>query len=106
MALAIATPSRGYTPRSATNALKEIVGDHYEELFQVWDGRFRKAYGSLHPRLRELFERFLRCGDPHFGFIRLYCDSCGENRYVPHSCKVRGLWTPKLQLQLPDTPMM
>jgi len=91
MPTTLAQPTAGYIPRSSTDDLKAIVGDWYEELFEVWDERFRQTYGSLHPRLRELFERFLRCGDPHFGFIRLYCDGCGENRYVPHSCKARGL---------------
>ena len=85
----------GYRPRSATNDLKEIVEDSMEELFGVWDARFRERFGPLHPRTRSLLERFLRCGDLHFGFLRLRCDNpdCrhkGE-RLVPFSCKTRHL---------------
>ena len=60
-----AAAQASYQPRSATNELKEIVEDHYEELFNVWDAQFYKDLGPLHPRLKDLFERFLRCGDPH-----------------------------------------
>jgi hypothetical protein len=76
---------------AASNQLKEIVEDSMEELFRVWDDRFRDTLGPLHPRVRAVLERFLRCGDPHFGFLRLWCPKCGENRLVPHSCRGRGL---------------
>ena len=110
----------GYQPRSATNPLKEIVEENLDELFRVWDERFAATYGFLQARLRELFERFLRCGDPHYGFLRLVCTNaeCGENRYVPHSCKIRGLcpscgqkravaWAERLvEGVLPDLPYL
>ena len=44
-----------------------------EELLRVYDERFARAYGPLHPRVRDLMEACLRCGDPHFGFLRLRC---------------------------------
>ncbi len=85
----------GYTPRSYTNDLKDIARDHLEELFSVYDERFRSTYGPMHPRVRELLEAFLRCGDPHFGFLRVRCcnPSCDSKteRIVPFSCKSRGL---------------
>jgi len=79
----------GYRPRAPSNPLKEIVGEHLDELFGVWDERFLFTYGPLHPRMRELLESFLRCGDFHFGFLRLKCcnpkcDSRTE-RLVPFS---------------------
>jgi hypothetical protein len=84
-----------YRPRAATNDLKEIVEDSLEELFQVWDTRFLKEYGPLHPRIRYLCEAFLRCGDPHFGFLRVRCvnPACHkkEEKLVPFSCRTRGL---------------
>ena len=46
--------------------LKEIVEHSLEEVLRVWDDRFRETYGPLHPRVRDLCERFLRCGDLHF----------------------------------------
>lgn len=69
---AAATPPR-YQPRSATNDLKEIVEDSMEDLFGVWEERFEKDHGPLHRRLRGQLEAFLRCGDAHFGFLRLRC---------------------------------
>ena len=36
------------------------------------------------------FEAFLGCGILSKGFIRLVCDTCKVNRFVPFSCKKRG----------------
>jgi hypothetical protein len=84
-----------YRPRPASNSLKEILEDSLEELLRVYEERYRAIYGPLHPRVRELFERYLPCGDPHFGFLRLRClnPDCPKKaeRLVPFSCKTRGL---------------
>jgi len=88
-----ATPR--YRPRAASNALKEIVEDSLEELLRSWDARFAKDCGPLPRRLRGQLEAFLRCGDAHFGFLRLRCVSpeCTQKQelILPFSCKVRGL---------------
>jgi hypothetical protein len=95
MVTAAGVAQPGYRPRSPTNPLKQVVGDYYEELLKIYDARFASTYGALHPRLKDLFEEFLRCGDPHFGFLRLRClnPDCPEKgeRIVPFSCKGRGL---------------
>jgi hypothetical protein len=80
-----------YRPRAPTNPLKEQVEENLDALFRDWDSRFRKDHGPLHPRLRMLFEEYLKCGDPHFGFLRLRCPDCGEEKILPFSCKSRGL---------------
>jgi len=71
------------------------VEDSLEELFRVWNERFRESHGSLPARVRELFERFTRCGDLHFGFARLRCvnPDCREKTdlLVPFSRRSRGL---------------
>ena len=64
-----AAPARGYRPRSNTNALKAIVEEHLEEFLQVYDERFRTTYGPMHPRVRDLLEAYVRCGDLHSGFL-------------------------------------
>lgn len=74
-----------YRPRAPTNPLKEIVEDHLEELLEVYDERFFSTYGPLHPRVGELFESFLRCGDLHFGFLRMRCTDCGHEKLLPFS---------------------
>jgi hypothetical protein len=95
MSLPLREEAPRYRPRPASNALKEIVEDSMEELFRVWDDRFRESNGPLPARVRELFERFLRCGDLHFGFVRLRCVNreCTkkEERLVPYSCRSRGI---------------
>ncbi|MBI4583966.1 MAG: transposase zinc-binding domain-containing protein [Planctomycetes bacterium] len=95
MASSAQATSPGYQPRAASNPLKDIVNDSLEELFRVWDCRFRESHGPLPARVRLIFERFLRCGDWHFGFLRLRCvnPDCPERteRLVPYSCRSRGL---------------
>jgi hypothetical protein len=66
-----------------------------EELFRDWDARFRDTYGPLHPRVKHLFESFIRCGDLHFGFVRVRCVNADckkkDEKIVPFSCRTRGL---------------
>lgn len=38
---------------------------------------------------REL-RQFLKCGIYAYGFLRVYCDDCRTDRWVPFSCKGRG----------------
>lgn len=91
MALALALGQVQYVPRQSSSTLKRIVEDHLDELQCVYDDRFRSNYGPLHPRVIDLFERFVRCGDPHFGFLRFVCSGCDAERLLPFSCKARGL---------------
>jgi ribosomal protein S27E len=80
-----------YRPRSADTTLRSLVETHLDELRRVHDDRFARKLGPLTPRVLDLFERFLRCGDPHFGFLRLRCETCDHERLLPFSCKTRGL---------------
>ena len=84
-------PCPRYRPRPPTNPLKEIVEDHVEEMLEVYDERFFSTYGPLHPRVRELFESFTRCGDLHFGFLRMRCPDCGHEKLLPVSSIVIAL---------------
>ena len=94
----LACPTEGtprYRPRSASNVLKEIVEDSLEELLSSWQERFAEDHGPLHARVKKLFESFTRCGDLHFGFLRLRCENpdCPKKGelLVGYSCKTRGL---------------
>ena len=89
MPTALSTPAQGYVPRCATNDLKDIIEDWLEELVRVYDDKFLSSYGPFHPRVKELLERYVRCGDPHFGFLRLRCINpectCKGELIVPFS---------------------
>ena len=36
-----------------------------------------------------MIERFIECGDPHYGFARICCDACGHDYLLAYSCKTR-----------------
>jgi hypothetical protein len=110
----------GYTPRSSRNDLGDVIEDHLEEFFRVYDERYSGTYGPLHPRVRDLMEAYTRCGDPHFGFLRVRCSNPDCQRkhelILPFSCKARGLcpscgqkrallWAERMVREvLPDVP--
>ena len=49
-----------------------------------------RAAGALRRAVEEqALERFLACGDPHYGFARIYCDACGHDYLLAYSCKTR-----------------
>ncbi|MCO4763548.1 MAG: transposase zinc-binding domain-containing protein, partial [Myxococcales bacterium] len=51
-----------------------------------------RAKGAPPPRFVErAFHKYLRCGILAHGFARVRCTSCGDDRLVAFSCKVRGL---------------
>ncbi len=37
----------------------------------------------------QVIERFIECGDPHYGFARVYCDACRHDYLLAYSCKPR-----------------
>ena len=36
-----------------------------------------------------VIDRFLKCGDPHYGFARVYCPECHHDYLLAFSCKAR-----------------
>ncbi|MBI2317008.1 MAG: transposase zinc-binding domain-containing protein [Betaproteobacteria bacterium] len=36
-----------------------------------------------------VIDRFLKCGDPHHGFARIYCPKCRHDYLLAFSCKAR-----------------
>ncbi len=99
------TPHLGYRPRSARTPLKELIEAHLDDLERHWDERFAAHHGPLHPRVRDLCERHCRCGDPHFGFLRLRCED-GHEKLLPFSCKARGYAERMNMLSVRASPRM
>ena len=55
-------------------------------------GRLRSEYGTGYPRyVEQTFRRYLACGLPSEGLARVRCASCGSERLVAFSCKLRGV---------------
>jgi hypothetical protein len=66
-----------------------VVQDHVAALLDIV--RDHSEHGFGYPRfvVRE-FEKFLACGLLCYGFVRVRCDTCAEERLVAFSCKTRG----------------
>ena len=71
-----------YRPRNPrASPLYQCADRHLAEL---------RSEGRLQRLLEErVIERFLKCGDPHHGFARIYCPGCRDDFLLPFSCKSR-----------------
>ena len=77
-------------PRAPQGTRLHAVIQRY---YQAWL-LYRNEAGRAVPELvRREFERFLRCGDPGFGYAVLGCLRCGVTRAIARSCKGRA-WCP------------
>lgn len=77
------TPTGGvYRPRRPrASPLYQCADRHLAEL---------RSEGRLQRLLEErVIERFLKCGDPHHGFARVYCPECRHDYLLAFSCKAR-----------------
>jgi len=61
--------------------------------YEAWLRYRRERDRSVPDVVRREFERFLRCGDPSFGYALLGCRRCGTARGFARSCKGRA-WCP------------
>ncbi len=80
-----------YKPGQPKNTpLFRLLDCHYEEFRNVYDERFSKHYGFWRPVTDEVVEKYLKCGDPQYGFARIRCKECGAEYLRAFSCKCRG----------------
>ncbi len=71
-----------YRPRRPrASALWQCAKRHAKELQAA--GGARRALES------QVIGRFIECGDPHYGFARVYCDACRHDYLLAYSCKTR-----------------
>lgn len=77
-------PSGGaYRPRNPrASPLYHCVARHAGELRAA--GRLERSVEA------RTIDRFVECGDPHFGFARVRCDTCGHDYLLSFSCKTRN----------------
>jgi len=76
-------PSGGiYRPRKPrASPVYQCVARHAEELRAA--GRFQR------PVEEQTIERFVECGDPHYGFARIRCEACRHGYLLAFSRKTR-----------------
>ena len=64
----------------------KIVNEHLDSFVQARESENR----PLPQYVIDEFEAFIKCGIPGYGFLRLKCGCCGEEKIVAFSCKKRG----------------
>ena len=80
-----------YRPRRPKSTpLFRLLDSYYAEFRNVYDERFSKRYGYWRPVTDEVIDKYLQCGDPHYGFARIKCKECGAEYLRAFSCKCRG----------------
>ncbi len=76
-----------YSPRDPEESvLYRVVAAQLETFLERQDHRERHVPRFVERELRF----FLKCGVLAHGFLRVYCDACGQDRVVAFSCKGRG----------------
>ena len=81
------TSTPPYVPRNhAQGKIFQVVQKHWKK-FEL---EASSSEQPLSQYVRREFEAFLGSGILSKGFIRLICDTCKVNRFVPFSCKKRG----------------
>ncbi|MBK7398399.1 MAG: transposase [Myxococcales bacterium] len=67
--------------------LHAVVREHLGSFLRHAEESYARA---LPVYVRRAFERYLRCGIPEHGFLRLRCEACSLDHVVAFSCKERG----------------
>ena len=79
-----AVPYKRHRPEK--NLLYRTVQTYWPEFVEQ-----QKRVGRVLPLfIHNEFEKFLECGIPEHGFVRIYCHQCQHSGIVPFSCKGRG----------------
>jgi len=75
--------------RPQDSAYYQCVEDHFEDLEQVYEERFERAYGFYRPYLRSVIYRYLDCVVLRNGFAQVQCGECGHEYLLAFSSKRR-----------------
>ncbi|RJX19276.1 MAG: transposase [Desulforudis sp.] len=79
-----------YKPRNPRHShYYRCIEAHFEELEGAWEERYQRTCGFWRPLVMDVIYKYLDCGDLHFGFARVRCDTCGHEYLLAFSCKRR-----------------
>lgn len=82
---------KGYATREAQkSALYRLLLDNLETFLAHHEQRFQPEYGYLRPEVQSTLEEMIACGDIWFGLARVRCQDCGDDMFIPLSCRRRG----------------
>ncbi|MGH8673795.1 MAG: transposase zinc-binding domain-containing protein, partial [Burkholderiales bacterium] len=88
--LALSQLAFHYRPRRPENRiLSRLFRNHLHQLRESFTDE--DGTGGLPSFVEKEIQRFLDCGRPELGFIRLKCERCGVEHALPFSCKQRTL---------------
>jgi hypothetical protein len=80
-----------YRPRRPKSTpLYRLLDSHHTGFRDVHDECFSMRCDFLSPLIDEAVDRYLRCGDPQYGFARVRCNECVAEYLRDYSCKCRG----------------
>ena len=81
-----------YLPRRPEKTdLYRLLIDHLETFLAERSDKPDPDRGYLRPEVIEALESFTECGVLRFGFARLKCELCKEEKLIALSCRKRGL---------------
>ena len=63
---------------------------HFDRSLTEYESRFEREGGFFRPIVKEVVERYLDCGNPRCGFVRIRCPDCREEQSL---LDVRQLFT-------------
>ena len=83
---------RGYATREPQKSdLYQLLLDNAETFLAHHEQLFQPEYGYLRPEEQSTLEELIACGDFRFGLARVKCRDCGDEMFIPLSCRRRGL---------------
>ena len=64
--------------------LYRVLFHYFERFLEEYEHRFEKEYGYLRPIVQEVVEKYLDCGNPKNGFVRI----TGVTSHIPDKGQV------------------
>jgi len=85
------TAEKGFTPgyqrhKPEQTLLYQIIEHHYPEFQALMEAQNR----PLPKYVQQEFDEYLKCGRLEYGFLRVKCEQCHDEKLIAFSCKRRG----------------